>query len=298
MDVVITTSGVFRDMFGVTMDLLDRAVHLVATLDEPDEDNYLRKHCRQTAAELGISIDEAATRVFSSLHGRYGTGVNQLIDAGTWDDDGDLGEIYLRHQGHAYGRHQGRESVRLLRDALSRVEVTFQNIDGADQSLADNDDYLAHLGGATAAVVAATGGRRPRVLTADNYSARAKVRDLSEALRLEARTRMLNPKWHHAMLDHGYQGVHEVSSRLANTFGWAATTQQVDGWIFTAAAQTFLFDPVLRERMVALNSAAVRAMADSLDEARDRGLWQPDQDISDQLDEVRDRLDDQVEGVA
>lgn len=298
MDVVITTSGVFRDMFGITMELLDRAVHLVARLEESDEDNYLRKHCRQTAAELGVTTDQAATRVFSSLHGRYGTGVNQLIDAGTWEDDSDLGEVYLRHQGHAYGRLEGREAVRLLRAALSRVDVAFQNIDGAEQSLADNDDYLAHLGGVTAAVVAATGGRRPRVLTADNYSARAKVRDLDEALRLEARTRMLNPKWHHAMLDHGYQGVHEVSSRLANTFGWAAATQQVDGWIFTAAARTFLFDEDLRERMVALNPAAVRAMADTLDEARDRALWQPDQDVSDQLDEVRDRLDDQLEGVA
>lgn len=298
IDVVIATSGVFRDMFPATLDLLDRAVHLVAALDESDEDNYLRKHCRETATELGISVDEAATRVFSSLQGRYGTGVSHTVEASAWDSDTDLGEIYLRRQGHAYGAMQGREAVRLLRAAMARVEVSFQNIDGAEQSLADNDDYLDHLGGMTAAVAAASGGRRPRVLTADNYSARAKVRDLDEAIRLESRTRMLNPKWYEAMLSHGFQGVHEVASRLSNTYGWSATTGAVDGWIFSAAAQTFLFDSELSDRMVALNPAAVRAMADTLAEARDRELWQPDASESDRLDEVRDDLDDHLEGVA
>ncbi|WP_179229092.1 cobaltochelatase subunit CobN [Parenemella sanctibonifatiensis] len=298
IDVVVTTSGVFRDMFPATLDLLDEAVRLVAQLDEPDDQNYLRRHCRQTADELGIDLAEAATRVFSSLQGRYGTGVSHTIDAGAWDSDADLGETYLRQQGHAYGRLGGAAATTLLRHALARVDVAFQNIDGAEQSLADNDDYLDHLGGMAAAISAASGGRKPRILTADNYSARARVRDLDAAIRLESRTRMLNPKWHHAMLEHGFQGVHEVAVRLAHTYGWAATTGAVDGWIFSAAAQTFLFDEGLRQQMTELNPAAVRAMADTLAEARDRDLWQPDDDESDRLDEVRDDLDDHIEGVA
>jgi magnesium chelatase subunit H len=44
IDVVVNCSGVFRDLFVNQMNLLDRAVKMVAELDEKPEDNYVRKH--------------------------------------------------------------------------------------------------------------------------------------------------------------------------------------------------------------------------------------------------------------
>jgi magnesium chelatase subunit H len=54
-----------------------------------------------------------------------------------------------------------------------------------------------------------------------------KVRSLAETVRLDARTKMLNPKWYEGMLSSGYEGVREIEKRLTNTMGWSATSGQV-----------------------------------------------------------------------
>ena len=51
------------------MNLLDRAIKMVAELDEPLEMNYVRKHASEQAQTLGIGVREAATRVFSNASG-------------------------------------------------------------------------------------------------------------------------------------------------------------------------------------------------------------------------------------
>merc|ERR1711988_1796462 len=56
VDVVVTCSGVFRDLFINQMNLLDRAVKMVAELDEPIEQNFVRKHALEQAEELGVSL--------------------------------------------------------------------------------------------------------------------------------------------------------------------------------------------------------------------------------------------------
>ncbi|MQL41456.1 magnesium chelatase subunit H, partial [Escherichia coli] len=53
IDVVVNCSGVFRDLFINQMNLLDRAVKMVAELDEPAEQNYVRKHALEQAQALG-----------------------------------------------------------------------------------------------------------------------------------------------------------------------------------------------------------------------------------------------------
>ena len=46
-------------------------------------------------------------------------------------------------------------------------------------------------------------------------------------MRLDARTKLLNPKWYEGMLNSGYEGVREIQKRLTNTVGWSATSGQV-----------------------------------------------------------------------
>merc|ERR1719327_795297 len=60
IDVVVSCSGVFRDLFINQMNLLDRAVKLAAEADEPDDQNYVRKHAKEQAKELGMSVREPA----------------------------------------------------------------------------------------------------------------------------------------------------------------------------------------------------------------------------------------------
>ncbi|MGW3952123.1 magnesium chelatase subunit H [Streptomyces sp. NPDC004752] len=297
VDIVCTVSGVFRDTLPTTIELLDRAVRAVAVLDEPPEDNFVRAHAVQHADELGISVEDAATRIWSAPPGKYGSGVDHVVDAGQWDTEGDLGNVYTRRMAYAYGhRLTGENREKLLRRTLRSVRVTFQNIGSAETSLADTGDYFEFLGGITAAA-AAEAGARPRAMVADSYAARPTVRSLDEAMRLESRTRLLNPKWYEAQLEHGYQGVAALTRRLQNTFGMHATTGSVDGWIFSTAAATFLFDTAMRQRMSEHNPAAVKRFADRLLEAHERGLWDADETEVKELEQLADRLDDALEGI-
>ena len=60
----------------------------------------------------------------------------------------------------------------------------------------------------------------------------AQVRSLGSQVRLDARTKLLNPKWYEGMLSSGYEGVREIQKRLTNTVGWSATSGAVDNWVY------------------------------------------------------------------
>ncbi|MFZ5825425.1 MAG: cobaltochelatase subunit CobN, partial [Bacillota bacterium] len=291
IDVVITASGIFRDLFPTAMDLLDEAIRAVAALDEPPEQNHLRAHALRQAAALNLPLADAAARIFTTPAGQYGAGVNRVVEAGAWEDRPDLGHTFLARMAHAHGRSLPAETQRaLLAGALAGVTLAFQNIDSAEISLADVDHYYEYLGGVSAAVRAVRGDA-PRALVADSYRAAPTLRPLEEALRLESRTRLLNPRWYEAMLKHGYVGVNQVAVRLENTFGWAATTGAVDDATLTAAARTFLFDETMRRRLAGANPRATLRMADRLAEAAQRGLWAASAEERTRLEAIGDELD-------
>lgn len=297
IDVVATCSGIFRDLFPGTMGLLQEAALLAATAEEPPEMNHVRRHALEQAAELGIPVAEAAQRVFAAQSGLYGTGVNQAVGEGAWESTLDLAELYVERMGYAAGPGgEARDARRVLRGALRRARVTLQNIDSTEVSLADIDHYFEHLGGLSAAVAAARGSA-PLHFVVDGTTGRTEVRSLREALRLEVRTRLLNPRWYEGMLKHGFQGVNEVAVRLENTYGWLATTGQVDGWALDAAADTFVLDPAMRDRLAGLNPRAAARMAARLVEAAERGLWAPSPEREAALRAALEELEDRVEGV-
>ncbi len=183
VDIVMTVSGIFRDLFGATMTLLDNAVRRVAALDEDPEVNYLKRHVDEQMAETGCSFDEAAVRVFSNAAGNYGTNVNFMVLESQWEDGRELGDLFVARKCFAYGRDSqgrsfdGREARNLLERALSRVEVTYQNIDTTEVGITDVDHYFEYLGGVSKAVEKQT-GKRPRIYLSDTLSPNAKVRTL------------------------------------------------------------------------------------------------------------------------
>jgi len=123
IDVVMTVSGIFRDLFGATMGLLDAAVRRVAMLDEPHDMNFVKKHIAEQMDESACSLDEAAVRVFSNAAGNYGTNVNFMVLDSQWEDSRELGELFVTRKCFAYGRDSegrsfdGREARRLLEQA-------------------------------------------------------------------------------------------------------------------------------------------------------------------------------------
>lgn len=291
VDVVMTVSGIFRDLFAPTMTLLDKAVRRVATLDEPPELNFVRRNISEAIKDGASEFDDAVTRVFSNAPGNYGTNVNFMVMDSQWDTADTLGDLFVTRKCFAYTRDskgrtvEGREARHLMDDALSRVEATYQNLDSFEVGITDVDHYFEYLGGISRAVETRTNSR-PAIYLGDSLSPQTKIRSLQETVRLETRAKTLNPKWYEGMLKHGFRGVAEIENHVANTFGWSATADAVDPWIYTEISRTFLLDPVMFKRLLDLNPHSVRSLTNRLLEAHNRGYWNPDEEILERLSEV------------
>jgi magnesium chelatase subunit H len=297
IDVVVTVSGIFRDLLRHQMSLLDKAVHLAAAADEPLEQNFVRKHALAQSAELEISLDEAAARIFSNAPGSYGANVNHLVESSTWEQEDQLGEAFMSRKSFTFtAQGEWREVRPVMERALATVDATFQNIDGFELGVSDIDHYYEYLGGVTKSVELVR-GKRPTVLVADAIATNERVSSLEQMVRLETRAKLLNPKWFEGMLAHGYEGVHEIEARVSNTYGWSATASAVDGWVYQGVTETFLLDDALRERMAQLNPHATAAVARRMLEAHSRGFWEADAATLEALRDIYDDLEDRLEGV-
>ena len=162
IDVVITLSGIFRDLLPLQIKLLAEAAFLAASADEPLEQNFIRKHALAYQAEHGGDLETASLRVFGNAEGAYGSNVNSLVDNSRWEDDDELAETYSRRKGFAYGR-AGRpvQQAKLLQSVLSGVQLAYQNLDSVELGVTTVDTYFDTLGGISRAVKRASGpGRR------------------------------------------------------------------------------------------------------------------------------------------
>ncbi len=298
IDVVATLSGIFRDLLPLQTKLLAEAALLAATANEPVEQNFIRKHALSFQAEHGGSIEDAALRVFGNADGAYGSNVNNLVGSGTWNNEDELADAYLKRKGFAYGatgRPQRHDAV--LSHALARVDITYQNLDSLEMGVTTVDHYFDTLGGISRAVRRARGGQAATVYIGDQTRGDGTVRTISEQVALETRTRALNPKWYEALLSHGYEGVREIEAHVTNTLGWSATTGGVQPWVYEKLSETFVLDPAMRERLAALNPTASVKIANRLIEAHERQYWSPGEAMREALQRAGEELEDRLEGV-
>jgi magnesium chelatase subunit H len=298
IDVLITLSGIFRDLMPLQIKLLAEAAFLAASADEPLELNWIRKHSLAYQQEHGCTLEIASLRVYGNAEGAYGSNVNNLVESSRWSDEGELAETYKRRKGFAYGR-TGRavQQTALLQTALADVQLTYQNLDSVELGVTTVDNYFDTLGGITQAVRVAQGGKTPPVYIGDQTKGNAAVRSLREQVSIETRTRTLNPKWYEGMLEHGYEGVRQIEVHVTNTMGWSATTGQVQPWVYKQLSETFMLDPQMRERLAKLNPTASARVANRLLEASERNYWQPDEATLQALRNASEELEDRLEGV-
>ncbi|OQW43000.1 MAG: magnesium chelatase [Proteobacteria bacterium SG_bin5] len=297
IDVLVTLSGIFRDLLPLQTRMLAEAALLAAQADEPLDRNFVRAHALAYQAAQGCDLETAALRVFSNAQGAYGANVNLLIENGAWADPDELAEVFERQKGFAYGvRGAPERRPELLKAALADVELAYQNLDSVELGVTDIDQYVDALGGISRSVARARGAEPP-VYILDATQGSAKVRTLGEQVALETRTRLLNPVWHEGMLKHGAEGVRAIEAHMTATMGWSATTGDVAPWVYARAAETFVLDPTMRDRLAALNPKAAARLAQRLLEANDRAYWQPDPDTLAALQNAADDLEDALEGI-
>ncbi|QTD57355.1 magnesium chelatase subunit H [Parasphingorhabdus cellanae] len=297
IDVVVTLSGIFRDLLPLQTRMLAEATYLATVADEPVEQNFVRKHSLAHQAQHGCDLETASLRVFSNAEGAYGANVNMMIDDGVWTDPEELANMFETHKGYAYGRTgEPAQHRELLESELAGVELTYQNLESVELGVTDIDHYVDGLGGMSKAVEKARGNAAP-VYVVDATQGDTKVRTLGEQIDLETRTRMLNPKWYEGMLKHGFEGVREIESHVTNTMGWSATTGTVSPWVYQKISETFVLDEAMRARLAELNPKSSSRVADRLLEACDRELWSPDEETLAALRAASDDLEDRLEGL-
>ncbi|WP_086710170.1 cobaltochelatase subunit CobN [Streptomyces antimycoticus] len=297
VDVTLRISGFFRDAFPHVVGLLDDAVRLAASLEESDEDNYIRAHTR---ADLAAHGDErrATTRIFGSRPGTYGAGLLQLIDSRDWRTDADLAEVYTVWGGYAYGRGlEGRPARAEMESAYRRIAVAAKNTDTREHDIADSDDYFQYHGGMVATVRALKGTAPAAYIGDSTRPETVRTRTLHEETSRVFRARVVNPRWIEAMRRHGYKGAFELAATVDYLFGYDATTGVVADWMYDKLAQTYLLDPENRAFLEQANPWALHGMAERLLEAESRGLWdEPDPEVLERVRELYLETEGGLEG--
>lgn len=299
IDVVITVSGIFRDLLSHQITMLDKAVRLAAAEDEPQSVNFIRKNVLRQVQEEGISFEKAANRIFSNAPGSYGANVNHLIESSSWETDNELSETFINRKSFAFGAQGAwEESPEILTSALRNVTLTYQNIDSYEIGISDIDHYYEYLGGLSKSVEQVSRSK-PKVMVGDvnGFGKKQKISSLESKVALETRTKLLNPKWYESMLEHGYEGVREIESHLSNTYGWSATASAVKDWTYTQFNETYLQDREMLETLKKLNPHATMSMTRRLLEAHSRGFWQTDGETIEELQELYSELESHMEGV-
>ncbi|MEL7107333.1 MAG: magnesium chelatase subunit H [Pseudomonadota bacterium] len=298
IDVVMTLSGIFRDLLSLQTRMLAEAAWKCATADEPVEQNFIRAHALAYAEAMDVDMDTAALRVFSNAEGAYGSNVNILVDSSAFAEEDELADAYEARKSFAYGRDgKSAKNAELLQKALKDVDLAYQNLESVELGVTSVDHYFDTLGGISRAVKRAKGEEAP-VYIGDQTRGTAKVRTLQDQIALETRSRSLNPKFYESLLTHGHEGVRQIEAHLTNTLGWSATTGQVDDWVYQRMSETFVLDEDMRRRLSDLNPKASARMANRLLEANDRKYWTPDEDTLAALQDAADELEDRMEGVA
>jgi magnesium chelatase subunit H len=300
IDVVMTLSGIFRDLLPLQTRMLAEAAFKAASADEPLAQNFIRAHSLAYAASMGVDLETAALRVFSNAEGAYGANVNTLVGSSAFGEEDELADAYEARKSFAYGVNgKPVRQAKLLQQALGDVDLAYQNLESVELGVTSVDHYFDTLGGVARAVRRAHGGSvETPVYIGDQTRGGGQVRTLKDQIALESRSRTLNPKFYEGLLRHGAEGVRLIESHVTNTMGWSATTGHVDPWVYQRLSETFVLDDAMRKRLADLNPEASSRMATRLLEASDRAYWTPDAATLAALQRAADELEDRMEGIA
>jgi magnesium chelatase subunit H len=299
IDVVMTLSGIFRDLLPLQTRMLAEAAYKAAMADEPLAQNFIRAHALCYAEQMGVDMETASLRVFSNAEGAYGSNVNVLVGSSAFGEEDELADAYESRKSFAYGLNgKPVKNAALLQKALKDVDLAYQNLESVELGVTSVDHYFDTLGGIARAVKRARGGEETPVYIGDQTRGAGQVRTLKDQIALETRSRSLNPKFYEGLLRHGAEGVRQIEAHVTNTLGWSATTAQVDPWVYQRLSETFVLDETMRRRLANLNPEASNRMAQKLLEASDRNYWQPDPETLAALQRAADELEDRLEGIA
>jgi len=297
VDVLCNMSGIFRDSFQNVVELLDDLFQRAAAAKEPAHMNFIHKHAKGMEAK---GLSNPAARLFSNPAGDYGSMVNERVGQGNWEDGDELGDTWAARNAFSFGRGGERGAARpeVLKALLSTTERVIQEVDSVEYGLTDIQEYYANTGALKRAAQVARGGKAPSVSIIEAFGKDTKPRELEDVLRLEYRSKLLNPRWARAMADQGSGGAYEISQRMTAMVGWGATAGFSEGWVWDQAAGTYALDQEMAAKLRKNNPQAFANVLKRMLEAAGRGMWEAKPEVIQKLRELYSEMDDELEGVA
>jgi len=284
IDVTIRVSGILRDNFPNCIEFLDEVISTIASLDEPEELNFVKRHSNELKKLLNLDETEARLRIFCSKPGTYQAGTQLAVYASAWKEEKDLAEVFLFWNGYAYGKGVwGKPKHKELAALLKSVDATYNKVVTDEYDLFGCCCYFGTHGGITATARYLSGKEVKAYYGDSRNPSSVEVRDLREEIERVVRTKLLNPKWIEGMKKHGYKGAGDISKKIGRVYGWEATTQEVDDWIFDDIARTFILNSENRQFFKENNPWALEEISRRLIEAWQRGLWNPAKDVKEAL---------------
>jgi magnesium chelatase subunit H len=294
IDVLANLSGIFRDSFINILELLDDLFRRAATADEPPEQNFIRKHALTLQSQ---GVENASARLFSNPTGEFGSLVNDRITDSSWESGAELAQTWRDRNAFSYGRHdKGQARPEILQTLLKSTGRIVQQIDSVEYGLTDIQEYYANTGALKTAAEQQQGSKVVANFV-ESFSKDTTPRKLEDLLRMEYRTKLLNPKWAEAMAAQGAGGAYEISQRMTALIGWGGTTQFQDGWVYDQTAQTYALDPSMAQTLQKNNPEAFRNIVSRMLEANGRGFWHPDGEILQKLRSLYDSIEAQLENI-
>ncbi|MBD2343811.1 magnesium chelatase subunit H [Anabaena subtropica] len=294
IDVLGNLSGIFRDSFVNIIELLDDLFQRATDADEPEDQNFIKKHALALKAQ---GVENVSARLFSNPAGDFGSLVNDRVVDGNWDSGEELGNTWQSRNVFSYGRQdKGQARPEVLQQLLKTSDRIVQEIDSVEYGLTDIQEYYANTGGLKKAAEKQR-GKKVTTSFVESFSKDTTPRNLEDLLRMEYRTKLLNPKWAQAMASQGSGGAYEISQRMTALIGWGGTADFQDDWVYDQAADTYALDPEMAEKLRQANPEAFRNILSRMLEASGRGFWEADKDKLDKLRQLYELTDEQLEGV-
>ncbi len=294
IDILANLSGIFRDSFVNIIELLDDLFQRSAIIDESEEHNFIRKHFLELQSK---GVENASARLFSNPAGDYGSLVNDRVVDSNWENGEELGKTWSDRNVFSYGRKdKGEVRKEVLNQLLKTSDRIVQEIDSVEYGLTDIQEYYANTGGLKKAAETQK-GKKINTSFVESFSKDTTPRNLEDLLRMEYRSKLLNPKWADAMVNQGSGGVYEISQRMTALIGWGATTDFTDNWVYDQAVDTYALNEEIATKLRKSNPEAFRNIIGRMLEANGRGFWQTDEGKLQKLKELYDLADGELENI-
>lgn len=294
IDVLVQTSGLFRDSYAQIIKLLDRAVRMAGALK--DVENFIALNNNKielTLLERGYNKEEAhdlsRARVFGPMPGAYSHALQELIpNSGVWEDDQEIADVFIHHYSFAYGdKIWGKPLKSAYKSNLKDVKITMHTRSSNLYYMLDNDDMFAFLGGLSLAVKSQT-GEYPEALVANMQNKKDVIlEDLGKSIGKALRTRYLNPEWIKGMKKEGYAGARHMDKFVEHLWGFQVTTPYaVDKTHWEQIYEVYVDDKYsldLKEFFDKHNPWARQSICARMLEADRKGYWETPEEMKKNL---------------